>query len=577
LWRNGTNVTAAENNVYTLLAAEIWDYICNVSATENYTAASNSSSYTITIDMTPPASVSGLGETATGENWIYWAWTNPANPDFNHTEVWLNGAFRANVSAPANSYNVTGLAPNTTYEIQTRTADNAGNINTTFVNDTATTNVSIDTTPPMISAVRNDTVTNTTAIILWDTDDFANATVIYGTSPTNLSSTEGNTSYVQSHSVVLTSLTPNAIYYYNITSCSAGGCNSSGVYNFTTAGAALLPDGRACTLPAECLGGFCVHGICRSTAEFCGDGFCEGTEGCSNCPTDCGSCGGGGGSTGGAPAIPITPSRPPLLVPGESAQISTILHAEIGHLLGEIVFAPAGIAARIDTSIMQAPVYEIVIVPKVDIKDARIEITKLDMISVGNRIEFVPTHVITGTVEMTIPLTTYTPAVGEFVYGTLSTEHVGLEGLKEVIFRFKVNKQWISANSIDVKTVTLRRNAENKWSILKTYIVDEDADNYYYVGISPGLSTFSIVATSPPLLCSICKPGDWSACIDGEQTRLGQDCGSHTGYTCRPLVESRPCEVPAVPTPPALPLDIIIIPIVGIAVGSYVVFSKKSW
>jgi len=555
----------------------------NIRVYANDTAGNtNSSIRYFSIDTIPPASVSGLNETATGENWVYWTWTNPADADFNHTEVWLNGTFRANVTAPTNSYNATGLTPNTTYQIQTRTGDDIGNINTTWVNDTATTNVSVDTTPPIISGISNGTVTNTTAVILWNTDDFSNSTVLYGTNPTNLSFTAINASYVQNHSVLLSSLVPNTTYYYNISSCSAGGCNSSGTYNFTTLAVApaLLPDGSACTLPAECQGGFCVHNICRSSATYCGDDFCDSGEGCSSCSTDCGSCGGGGGAgpAPGVPAIPITPTLPPLLVPGESEQISTIEHSEPGHILGNIEFAPAGVAARIDMSTIQAPVYEIVMMPNTDIRDSTIEITELDSIQIGNTVQFIPTHIVTVTVRLQIPIKTYTPDVGEFIYSAFSVEHVGLEGnLKEAMFRFKVSKQWISANSIDAKTVTLRRNAENEWSILRTYVVDEDADNYYYVGISPGLSTFSIVATSPPLLCSICRPGDWSACIDGEQTRLGQDCGSNTGYTCRPIVESRPCEVPTVPTPPGLPLDIIIIPIVGIAVGSYVVFSKKSW
>jgi len=185
---------------------------------------------------------------------------------------------------------------------------------------------------------------------------------------------------------------------------------------------------------------------------------------------------------------------------------------------------------------------------------------------------------VTGTVELPIPPAAYVPDVGEFVYSAFSVEHVGLEGnLKEAILKFKVDKKWINVNTIDTTTVTLRRNVGGTWQILDTYLVDEDTDNYYYIGLSPGLSTFSIVATSPPLLCSICKPGDWSVCIDGEQTRLGQDCGSHTGYTCRPIVESRLCEVPTVPTPPSLPLDIIIVPVIGLAVGSYVIFGRKNW
>jgi len=108
-------------------------YRSNDSAT-NLESIKNS---TIKIDTTPPAGVTNLGESSTSQTWIYWNWTNPADSDFNHTEVWLNGTFKANVSV--NYYNATGLNSSTTYQIQTRTADNTGNVNATWVNDTATT------------------------------------------------------------------------------------------------------------------------------------------------------------------------------------------------------------------------------------------------------------------------------------------------------------------------------------------------------------------------------------------------------------------------------------------------------
>jgi hypothetical protein len=73
-------------------------------------------------DVTPPASVTNLNETDVGSTWIH-----------------INGTFKTNVSAPEHSYRATGLLPNTTYEIDTKTVDDFGNINTTWVNDTAKT------------------------------------------------------------------------------------------------------------------------------------------------------------------------------------------------------------------------------------------------------------------------------------------------------------------------------------------------------------------------------------------------------------------------------------------------------
>jgi len=90
-------------------------------------------------DTTPPASVSDLDETDKGTTWILWGWTNPSDSDFSHTKVYINGVFTADVNTPGNSYNAAGLSPGTTYEIGTRTVDNSDNMNTEWINDTATT------------------------------------------------------------------------------------------------------------------------------------------------------------------------------------------------------------------------------------------------------------------------------------------------------------------------------------------------------------------------------------------------------------------------------------------------------
>jgi subtilisin len=117
-----------------------------------------------TLDTTSPASVTNINETAVGETWIKWRWTNPLDADFNHTEVWLNRTFMKNIYAPEHSYNATNLYPNTTYEIGTRTVDKSGNVNSSRVNDTATTLP--DTTPPEITIISPENKTYATALTL---------------------------------------------------------------------------------------------------------------------------------------------------------------------------------------------------------------------------------------------------------------------------------------------------------------------------------------------------------------------------------------------------------------------------
>ena len=89
-------------------------------------------------DTSPPSSIRDLISDS-GSSWINWTWTNPSDSDFNHTELYLKGTFLTNIPAPQNYYNIAGLLPDTSYELNTRTVDINGNINLTWVNDTAST------------------------------------------------------------------------------------------------------------------------------------------------------------------------------------------------------------------------------------------------------------------------------------------------------------------------------------------------------------------------------------------------------------------------------------------------------
>jgi subtilisin family serine protease len=100
----------------------------------------------MTPDTTPPASITNLQNT-TGQTWINWAWANPPDSDFNHTMMYLDGTWKTNTSDPF--YTATELNPDACYEIATHTVDKVGNINRTWINDTATTLPS-GCTPPDI-------------------------------------------------------------------------------------------------------------------------------------------------------------------------------------------------------------------------------------------------------------------------------------------------------------------------------------------------------------------------------------------------------------------------------------------
>ncbi|MEA1866327.1 MAG: Ig-like domain-containing protein, partial [Euryarchaeota archaeon] len=99
--------------------------------------------FTFEEDFTPPSTITHLHPTA-ATTYINWTWTNPPDPNFHHTEIYLNNVFQTITSS--RHHNATDLAPETSYTISTRTVDTAGNINQTWMNDTATTLPAPDTT-----------------------------------------------------------------------------------------------------------------------------------------------------------------------------------------------------------------------------------------------------------------------------------------------------------------------------------------------------------------------------------------------------------------------------------------------
>ncbi|MCX8194128.1 MAG: hypothetical protein N3G19_02075, partial [Candidatus Pacearchaeota archaeon] len=66
-------------------------------------------------DTIAPGTITNLNATQKNTTWIYWAWTNPSDPDFSHVEIWLNGSWQTNTSN--NYYNATGLTNDTSYTI----------------------------------------------------------------------------------------------------------------------------------------------------------------------------------------------------------------------------------------------------------------------------------------------------------------------------------------------------------------------------------------------------------------------------------------------------------------------------
>ena len=166
-----TNYTGNYWDTYTDSDANgdgIWDYYFSPSSFNYdwYPLVEGQASYiTGGSDTTPPGPVTGLRETATTPDSVTWEWTDPIDADFSVVKVYLYGVFQADVNAGTETYQATGLAPSTEYEIGTRTVDSTGNENPSWVNDTATTEPE-DTTPPAsVSGLINTTYVPTS--ITW--------------------------------------------------------------------------------------------------------------------------------------------------------------------------------------------------------------------------------------------------------------------------------------------------------------------------------------------------------------------------------------------------------------------------
>ena len=90
-----------------------------------------------------------------------------------------------------------------------------------------------DTTPPVISAVSVSDVTSDGATISWATDEPGTSQVEYGVTTSSLSSL--NTTMVTSHTVILTDLSSDTTYNFEVRSNDASGNLAvSDEYIFTT-------------------------------------------------------------------------------------------------------------------------------------------------------------------------------------------------------------------------------------------------------------------------------------------------------------------------------------------------------
>ena len=92
-------------------------------------------------ETTPPASIGDLRVINSGATYINWGWANPTDPDFDHTDIYINGVFKVSIPKGTSIYREISLAPYTVYKIDTHTVDTYGNVNQEWKNNEQRTSV----------------------------------------------------------------------------------------------------------------------------------------------------------------------------------------------------------------------------------------------------------------------------------------------------------------------------------------------------------------------------------------------------------------------------------------------------
>ena len=99
-----------------------------------------------------------------------------------------------------------------------------------------------DTTPPIISNITVTNITEKSATIKWDTDEFVDSLVKYGTSSGAYTKQEYDELFVKKHAVSLYNLSPGTKYYFVVKSVDLSGNSAeSSEYSFTTTGVPNKP------------------------------------------------------------------------------------------------------------------------------------------------------------------------------------------------------------------------------------------------------------------------------------------------------------------------------------------------
>lgn len=137
-----------------------------------------------------------------------------------------SGTISSGVFTTSHDITLSGLSPNTVYYFVVASTDGTP-LTTVSIEDKFQTLVLPDTAAPVISNIQISSITQTSAVVTWDTDELGTSIVAYGTSAfyTNQASTLGSS---VGHSVSLAGLSASTTYHVQVVSTDGAGNMATG-------------------------------------------------------------------------------------------------------------------------------------------------------------------------------------------------------------------------------------------------------------------------------------------------------------------------------------------------------------
>jgi PKD repeat protein len=207
----------------------------NTAMTES--AYSNEVSKSIVNDVTGPV-ISGVYTATPGPDavTINWITDEPSTSQVQYGMTTSYGYTTPLNQAMATTHiqSVAGLSPSTLYHYRVVSKDAAGN-STTSPDFTFTTAAAADVTPPVVSNMKVENITASSALVTWTTDEPSTTLVEFGTGGSYSASTALNSQLETVHSAEIAGLKSFTTYSYRVVSADkAGNSATSSGSTFTT-------------------------------------------------------------------------------------------------------------------------------------------------------------------------------------------------------------------------------------------------------------------------------------------------------------------------------------------------------